>query len=655
MQPSTRLADHLEDLADTLVLLAPGVDPSTLAVESFPGAGLEAAEVRLMVERVPRARERAAVVLVAPDLVTLRRAVTGLGNVGAARQVAVVVQQPSQILPVVTPRPEWPPLRSVVASAESATFLVMTFSAPAPVRPVLTQVGRAASPARELSSGRPSVGVDREQPDLWPPADPGATIALTRRLYDASVDFPPDVVLTAEPQKAPADFTRDTHPVLGRAPVVAHVESGLSWTQLGELSDDQMTAALTRGGPVSLGAVDEKLLNPIGFDREPVGPPTPLRGGPGSTLVVDHGEVPTVIDGGRGVSDADLPRLRQLPGIALDWRGGRGPHDYCRTVAGLATAGVPMVTAEVPAWARALLAPEVVAALESPVDLSDALTREEHSVRLRRAALRTHASAPWRQALADRHELQQMPETLVSVLLVTRRPEMLGFALRQVSRQRGVRAEVVLATHGFEPDPATLASFRASCDLPLTVVSAPPTALFGDVLNRAAEHAAGDVLLKMDDDDWYGPDFVCDLLLSRGYSGAEVVGTPAEFTFLEPLWLTTRRPDTSEIYRPFVAGGTIMVDRAAFRDVGGFRSTRKYVDANLLSAIVAAGGSVYRAHGLGYVLRRGGQGHTWDPGLGYFVTRKHADSQWRGFRPSTLLAPDPADLPSKPADRSVVR
>ena len=47
---------------------------------------------------------------------------------------------------------------------------------------------------------------------------------------------------------------------------------------------------------------------------------------------------------------------------------------------------------------------------------------------------------------------------------------------------------------------------------------------FGDVLNDAYEAASGDVLLKVDDDDWYGPHAVVDLLLARRYSGADVVG-----------------------------------------------------------------------------------------------------------------------------------
>ena len=51
----------------------------------------------------------------------------------------------------------------------------------------------------------------------------------------------------------------------------------------------------------------------------------------------------------------------------------------------------------------------------------------------------------------------------------------------------------------------------------------------------------------------------------------------------------------------------------------------------------AAGGSVFRTQGLGYVLRRTAGGHTWETGLGYFLTRKSLAAQWRGFRPSRLL------------------
>jgi hypothetical protein len=453
-----------------------------------------------------------------------------------------------------------------------------------------------------------------------------------------------------------SDLPHDDHAVLGRPSRVTIVEPDLTWEQWADLASDEADRTLDERGVSSLGAVDEQLINPIGFDRKPAGGVAPLTAERGGLLTVaDHAGATLRLDSCHGLSEIDLPALRGLTGVRLDWSGGRGPQGYCRVVAGLAAAGVPLVTDHVPGWAGHLLPSDLLNALAQRVDLSDRLRREEHSVLLRRAALGCFGSHPWRRQLARVHGLQHVPDRRVSILLATRRPEMLPFALGQAARQRGSEVEVVLATHGFDADPATLGAFRESCPTPLVTVHVEASVHFGEVLNRAASVASGDLLLKMDDDDWYGPDFVADLVSAHGYSGAQVVGCAPEFTFLEELSLTTRWATPTEVFRPFIAGGTLLVERSTFRSLGGFRHTVKYVDANLLSGIIAAGGTVYRTHGLGYVLRRRANGHTWDPGLGYFLTSERAADQWRGFRPSALLEARPEDEPVGTAGRLAQR
>jgi hypothetical protein len=314
----------------------------------------------------------------------------------------------------------------------------------------------------------------------------------------------------------------------------------------------------------------------------------------------------------------------------------------------LAAAGIPLVSeGDVPAWARQLLTPDLVGTLGRTVDLADSLAREEHSVRLRRTSLRAHSVSAWRMAMAEREGLQVGIRPNVTVLLATMRPERLAFALRQVARQRGLDSlEVLLLTHGFEADPGTLEQFRAKApNVDLVPIPVPAETVFGEVLNCGVVRASGDFLAKMDDDDWYGPDFLADLMLAKQYSGADLVGCSSEFTFVAPLSVTARRGDSSEVYRPWVAGGTLMLDRGLLRGLGGFRATRQAVDASVLRAVRAVGGVTYRTHGLGYVLRRERHGHTWDPGVEYFVEAARAPSQWPGFRPSSLLEPEPDDLP----------
>ena len=211
--------------------------------------------------------------------------------------------------------------------------------------------------------------------------------------------------------------------------------------------------------------------------------------------------------------------------------------------------------------------------------------------------------------------------------MATKRPEMLEHALVQVGQQRGVvRLELVLAPHGFDPGPVTDA----------TVVPQPESVVFGDVLNAAVAAATGDLILKMDDDDWYAPDFVADLLRARAYSGADLVGTADEFYYLADRDLTVQRRHPGEFYTQWVAGGTLMLDRSLLADVGGFAAVPRHVDRHLLDALLAVGATIYRTHGLGYVLRRTADGHTYDADLDKILDPEQVVATWDGFRPSRL-------------------
>ena len=66
---------------------------------------------------------------------------------------------------------------------------------------------------------------------------------------------------------------------------------------------------------------------------------------------------------------------------------------------------------------------------------------------------------------------------------------------------------------------------------------------------------------------------------------------------------------------------------------------------HLLAGVEAAGGRIYRTHGLGYVLRRTGEGHTWERDDEEFRRPDIVASEWTGFQPSLALEVDPLDRP----------
>ncbi|GII03260.1 glycosyltransferase [Planobispora takensis] len=387
--------------------------------------------------------------------------------------------------------------------------------------------------------------------------------------------------------------------------------------------------------------VDETSVCPVGFLADTDGPPGELREADGAYEIVRRDRVITRFPASGALTDADVARLRGLPGVVADLGGDRPARTgLAHAVCGLAAAGVPVLTGPDGLggrWADALGA-ELAALLEGfdPGELCDPMERELFSIRLRRAALGTHGvAARWRGIAASRGLCPPGPPA-VSVLLCTRRPELVGFALEQVARQRGVETEVVLSLHGV---PASLPEVREATDAyggALTVIEEDGRRVFGEVLDRAARRASGALLAKMDDDDWYGPDHLSDLLLARRYSGADLVGVAAEFFYLESLGITVRRHCESELYAGHVAGSSILISREAFDGAGGFRPIPRTVDGQLLESVAAAGGRIYRAHGFNYIVgRRRVAGHTWKEPVNTFLSRYRR--QWRGFYANPLM------------------
>lgn len=355
-------------------------------------------------------------------------------------------------------------------------------------------------------------------------------------------------------------------------------------------------------------------VTPCGFLR------TPEKG----IARLHWGESGWAVDG----QHLDVAALRPLRGLEVEWPASPAPLDEIMRLAG---AGVPLTARSAPAWVPADLAALLTdrdwlahAPDGTARNVAD-LRREEHSVRLRRLARRT----------AD----PRAATPKVSIVMSTMRPWLVPGALAQMARQRHVEVEVLLGLHGV-PYERVRQAVEAS---PLPVTHVECDAPFGEVLNRAAALASGDYLAKWDDDDWYGPEHLADLLLAKRANGADIVGATGEFFYLEPLNATIRRTTfasgaayPSEVWAEHVAGGTILADRATFHDLGGFPPLSRAVDKALLQAAKDAGSRVYRTHGLGYVLRRAvSEEHTWQLPLGHFL--KVAANQWHGFRPSLLV------------------
>ncbi|MFG1682260.1 glycosyltransferase [Nonomuraea sp. NPDC049269] len=584
------------------------------------------------------------VLILARTPADLRRAATLHKLLPDARRVVVAVLDTpaSHPAPVPTPTPahRWRSLTDLrVYQPKDRVWVVdARFSAPTPAGRTVAATARAFAGHRLDVITAPAAAIAGVGAAAWRPGDPNATPAEVTGPVPERVGAPgSDVVLRTldaaesgreEGVDDPADWSGS------QTPIERPTSRSASWERLGRPGGAGLSLVDpdVLGEPSMIPPVDERLVNPQGFVTTPSRGLASLVERDGRWSVVLDGKAVTAFAESGGVTDADVGRLRQIRGVEIDWHHAHsGPLAAVRVLTGLAAAGVPLIAHTVPRWAGAL-GHELAGLLLRDPDLSDELRREEHSIRLRREALRTHGvAARWEQLGAP-----APAPPLTSVLLATRRADMVGFALDQVGRQRGVQLEVILALHGVPPGHPDVAAAIAAFDGPLTVLEADHRAVFGEVLNEAATRASGSFLLKMDDDDWYGPDFLADLLLAHSYSGAQVVGTVPEFVYLSSIDVTVHRKQITEQITSFVAGGTILVERSAFQAVGGFRPLRRSVDTQFQEALQAAGGQIYRTHGLGYILRRGpAANHTWQEPIGTFLQRNR--NQWRGFRPSFLM------------------
>ncbi|GAA3136923.1 glycosyltransferase [Streptosporangium carneum] len=576
----------------------------------------------------------------------------------------------------------------------------VTFGRAVPAGDVLRAVARGMGGLSRETLLAPVVSLSGVGAGQWRPGDPNVTLAPVSGPVPARRDAPgcdlslrslplpragADTVRTASPDapvpQGGADTVRTASPDApawqpGGPPPIDRLEPGLTPDRLatapsgpGRLTppgpfSDRLVAGRPRSAPLAPGSrasdepfeplpghltpghltpdhlapIDERSICPIGFLPEADGPVGELveRSGAYEVVVADGDVVRVPLSG--SLTDADVARMRGLTGVAVDLTAGwSAPLGVARAVCGLAAAGVPVLAEPAAAW-RDLLGGELAALLDgfTAERLSDALDREQHSVRLRRCALALHGVAGrWRGLAAAGGVRPRAPRT-VSVLLCTRRPDMVAFALEQAGRQRGPEVEVLLTLHGFPADHPDVASAVSAYKGTITVIEADSRLVFGDALNQAAERARGAYLTKMDDDDWYGPEHLSDLLLAHHYSSADLVGSAPEFVYLERIGVTVRRVLTTETYTGVVAGGTMLMSRAAFDDVGGFRPIPRTVDGQLLQSVSAAGGRIYRTHGLNYILRRReASGHTWQEPINAFL--RSFRRQWRGLHANPLM------------------
>ena len=243
------------------------------------------------------------------------------------------------------------------------------------------------------------------------------------------------------------------------------------------------------------------------------------------------------------------------------------------------------------------------------------------------------------QAISDlrlfrRNKVKKYPK--VSVVLSTVRPDDLTSILSQIKLQTLKNFELAIGLHGIQLNAKhkVLISELNNREVQVKVEKYAKTASLGSILTDLAGKTSGDYVAKMDDDDYYGPEHLRDLVDVIVDKGADAVGRAMNYVYLEPLDLTVRRfgvqgTQAVEIWSDWVCGGTILVSRIAGESAGWFGNGTTAVDRYLLGRITENGGKIWRTFGAGYIYRRSFTFHTYVTNYSKYL--KNANQQEVGL------------------------
>lgn len=206
----------------------------------------------------------------------------------------------------------------------------------------------------------------------------------------------------------------------------------------------------------------------------------------------------------------------------------------------------------------------------------------------------------------------------VSVLTVTKRPEMIKHAADNYVRQAYPAKEWVIVLNSDQADKAKMQ--KQISQIPgIRIIQLASENNIGSCLNLGVDIASGLYWFKMDDDDLYGEHYLADLMLHQACVGADLFGKRPAYMFLESENKTVlRNPgSSSEITSTGLwphpcgaafAGRKDIISRVAFSE-----SYRACVDSEFFSACLASGLRVLLADNYNMIIWRGAHkdGHTW--------------------------------------------
>ncbi|NLW90458.1 MAG: glycosyltransferase family 2 protein [Syntrophomonadaceae bacterium] len=199
----------------------------------------------------------------------------------------------------------------------------------------------------------------------------------------------------------------------------------------------------------------------------------------------------------------------------------------------------------------------------------------------------------------------------VTVITCTNRPDSLENILANYLRQIYSPRELVIVVNN---DGIDVNEWRRRTEdhSDISILQLGSNHTLGECLNYGVDHARYDYVAKCDDDDYYAPKYLAELMPLFSSTGARIVGKCSMFVYFEgSQTLAIALPGNENIPVSGVAGATMIISKEVFTQVR-FNVTNFGEDSLFLQECVAKGIAIFSGDRFNFVCIRGNPDqHTW--------------------------------------------
>lgn len=211
-------------------------------------------------------------------------------------------------------------------------------------------------------------------------------------------------------------------------------------------------------------------------------------------------------------------------------------------------------------------------------------------------------------------EYKQTVEKSVSAIIVTNRPQFMENIYENLKVQTYKNVEHIIVLNSNKMDINKWKKRFKS--LPNTkIFHVDEKESLGNCLNFGISKSKNNIIAKIDDDDYYAPNYLLDMVMTFDYTDADIVGKSTHYVYLESEKALIKKTvgNGEDRYSPFISGATIVFKREILKDVKGFEDRNTGEDTSFLKNSAKFGYKIYSNDAFNFCLmRRSNKGnHTW--------------------------------------------